>query len=139
MKQLSPTCISAILATSCQGSYITRIRIQTCSSLHARSMLTKCKIAMAQVVLIFFEDCTKRNRAFYSLKYTQHAILPINQQTFKPVGNKQTPQARVVFNLSRAAQKGPMSQGKMSKVDKSRQNRPNLRQVAQTFRKVAQT
>ena len=35
--------------------------------------------------------------------------------------------------------RGPMSQGKMSKVDKSRQNRPNLRQVAQTFRKVAQT
>ena len=35
--------------------------------------------------------------------------------------------------------KGPMSQGKMSKVDKSRQNRPNLRQVSQTFQKDAQT
>ena len=34
---------------------------------------------------------------------------------------------------------GPMSQGKMSKVDKSRQNIPKLRQVAQPFRKVAQT
>ena len=35
--------------------------------------------------------------------------------------------------------RGPMSQGKMSKVDKSRQNIPKLRQVVQPFRKVAQT
>ena len=32
-----------------------------------------------------------------------------------------------------------MSQGKMSKVDKSRQNIPKLRQVVQPFRKVAQS
>ena len=32
--------------------------------------------------------------------------------------------------------RGPLSQRKMSKVDKSHQNRPNLRQVAQTFQKL---